>query len=143
MGSSGSLDEESELVGFRERQAAVMGEQMSNELAYKLKEIASVEAGTVVRVSQDMLVVLREAIAALRSEPPGLRYKATVLWDAKTTVHEGVYPDRQEPAERVKVLETALRKILAYKSSNYTLHIGGMRRLARQALGDSKIKEQA
>ena len=26
-----------------------------------------------------------------RQEPPGLRYKATVLWDDKTTVHEGVY----------------------------------------------------
>lgn len=31
-----------------------------------------------------------------RQEPSGFRYTATVVWDDKTTVHEGVYPSRQE-----------------------------------------------
>ena len=32
-----------------------------------------------------------EAIAALRSEPPVLRYKVTAIWDDEITLHEGVY----------------------------------------------------
>jgi hypothetical protein len=91
-------------VGAGERQNAEMGEQMSNELADSqfeyllnaMEDAAQSASPTLNRYDEKRKAVL-DYVAALRSEPPGLRYKATVIWDDKTTVHEGVYPDRQEP----------------------------------------------
>ena len=78
---------------------------MSKELADRLEKYAAIKLHIVHLPTK----LLKEAIAALRSEPPGLRYKATVLWDDKTTVHEGVYPDRQEPVARDEA-DVLLRK---------------------------------